>query len=117
MPSHAPHYLRVARAIALLGGLAGVSACAASTEREAPDARVGTDAAIDAGEMTPEDGGTLADAGPLDAGAPLDSGHSCETCVCTFGSDAGPVVSCEEVGLTDTCCLAVGPLFPPDLPA
>lgn len=117
MASPTPHYVRFARAIALLGGLAGVSACAASTELDRSDAHVDADAARGDGGGDDDAGSALADAGALDAGAPVDSGHTCETCVCTFGTDAGPVVSCDSVGLEVPCCAAAGPLFPPDLPA
>ncbi|MDQ3034364.1 MAG: hypothetical protein M3Y87_18295 [Myxococcota bacterium] len=122
MASKTPHYVRVARALALVTGLAGLPACAVSTT-------LGTDSGpgeADSGPMladsgsdtdsgaTGDDAGTVADAGSQpDAGTV----HTCATCTCTFGVDAGPVVSCEGVGLETTCCAAIGPLFPPDLPA
>ncbi len=119
-----PHYLRVARALALVTGLAGVSTgCGDSHGRD--DAGGGmrdsgpsilTDAGppgFDAGPPGREDAGW-----PLsDAGAPPDAGpHVCETCSCAFGADAGPLPLCQgddEV----MCCLAIGPLFPPSVAA
>jgi hypothetical protein len=54
-----------------------------------------------------------------DAGNDSDAGGDrCATCECTFmapGADAG-TTSCESLGYFE-CCPAVGPLFPPDLPA
>lgn len=135
--SRAPHYVRVARALALLSGLAGLPACSGRTEPTAPgdsgvDADVTADAGgdndagqvadagsdVDAGPIADAGGGT--DAGPVaDAGAADDAGGDrCTTCGCAITSpdgDAGPA-SCEALGYFE-CCPAVGPLFPPDLPA
>lgn len=102
-----PHYLRVARALALAGGMAGLSGCYAATEPEA---------VVDAGPR--RDAGPIADAG-RDAGRDAGPVDPCAVCTCSWrggGIDAGPVVICEETGHAE-CCLAIGPLFPPDLPA
>ncbi len=133
--SRAPHYVRVARALALLTGLAGLPACSDRADPMLPgdlgvDANVVADAGgdggptIDAGGDT--DAGPLADAGgDVDAGPTADAGvendaggNRCATCVCSAmvpGVDAG-TASCESLGYVE-CCPAVGPLFPPDLPA
>ena len=148
-----PHYLRVARALALVGGLSATGGCTEATSLgdagstdggpRPSDASAALDAAsddageatVDASVMTPTDGGdvdggdvdggglldagdvdggtALADAGDTDAGAaPFD----CATCDC-FGApdvDAG-VPSCfPDHGM---CCIAIGPLPPPDLAA
>jgi hypothetical protein len=130
-----PRYLRFARALALCSSLATLPACPsamtgtdAGDEPDVPssgtDAPVATDTPVatdapegeDAPAMT--DGGGEADVGELaDAGEPQDAGDACSTCAC-FGLgevDAG-LPGCETVGL-DSCCFAVGPLAPPDLPA
>jgi len=148
-PSRAPHYVRVARALALLTGLAGLSACSERAEPMPPsdsgidadlvadaggdrdsgartDAGADTDAGsdgdagrtLDAGAS--DDAGTSMDADVLaDAGSAVDAGGDrCATCDCSFlvpSTDAG-TASCESLGYVE-CCPAVGPLFPPDLPA
>jgi len=138
--SSTPRYVRVARALALITGLAGLSACGDSATAEPTDSGTGADSSTDSGTLadlggetdsgaesdlgseadlgtdsgTDVDLGVISDAGGIDASA-----IACDACVCTgFGvdSDAGPVVSCEDVGRFD-CCVAIGPLFPPDLPA
>jgi hypothetical protein len=113
-----PHYLRVARALALVSGLAGAAGCYASHETgdtSLPDASLADAGRRDAGRR---DAGPR-DAGPRDAG-PRDGGDPCTTCGCysVFGNDGGPggPPECFEVGL-DFCCPVVGPLSPPDLPA
>ena len=143
-----PRYVRVARALALITGLAGLSACGDTTTAPPSDSGTRADASADLGARADlgrePDSGSEADLGATtDSGASTDSGTStdsgadvdlggiadgggidasaisCETCVCTGlgpDSDAGPVVSCEHVGRFD-CCVAIGPLFPPDLPA
>jgi hypothetical protein len=108
MGTTTPHYVRFARALALAGGMAGMAGCYATTE-----------------PGTGSDGGARPDAAPI-ADAGRDSGHDggtivnpCTTCTCSWRGgdvDAGSVVFCEETGHTE-CCLAVGPLFPPDLAA
>jgi hypothetical protein len=106
-----PHYLRFAQALALVSGLAGVTACADS---HAPD---------DAGMES--DGSVVADSGARDAGrrdaghdaGTPDAGFTCDMCGCWFGVDAGPgsLPDCDSTGHFE-CCAAIGPLFPPDLP-
>ena len=151
MASKTPHYVRVARALALVTALAGAPACSSSTTPDTDSGTGGTDSggmiadsgggAIDSGGGATDSGGGGTDSGggATDSGAGVDSGHAghdsgtavadagqpdgggivhtCETCVCTYGADAGPVVSCEAIGMEIPCCIAIGPLFPPDLPA
>lgn len=131
-----PRYLRFARALALCSSLAALPACPSTTSGtdagDEPDVpSTGTDAPVTDAPIatdTPEgtdapiatDGGTDEDASELaDAGEVQDAGDACSTCVC-FGpggddADAGRP-GCETVGL-DSCCFAVGPLSPPELPA
>ena len=135
--SRAPHYVRVARALALLTGLTGLSACGGEDSPTPPvDSGVDSGAVADSGQDTDAggdaDAGGEADAGPLaDAGGDVDAGQMadagvendaggdrCATCACDFmapGADGG-AASCEALGFFE-CCPAVGPLFPPDLPA
>jgi hypothetical protein len=82
-----PHYLRFARALALVSGLAGFGGCADSHERD--------------------------DAGRSDAAAPADAGLVCDDCECRFGADGGPGAPPE---CDIECCAVIGPLHPPDLP-
>lgn len=84
----APHYLRFARAVALVPVIASAG-CYDTHVRpaDAPDAAV-------------------ADAGPRDAGNP------CLSCECDY-TDNVPN-SCERQGLY-LCCAVTGPLAPPDL--
>ena len=109
-----PHYLRFARTLALVGGLAGATGCATSHTREGeprPDASISV---RDGAVFRPD--AARPDAARADAATP-DSGHTCATCECeSFGGDDPDIIGCEEVGLWD-CCVAIGPLFPPDLPA
>jgi len=140
--SSTPRYVRVARALALITGLAGLSACGDNATAEPTDSGTGADSSTDSGTLadlggetdsgaesdlgneadlgTATDSGTDVDLGVIADGGGIDaSAIACDACVCTgFGvdSDAGPVVSCEAVGRID-CCVAIGPLFPPDLPA
>jgi hypothetical protein len=92
-----PHYVRFARALALAGSLAGASGCYQSNGPEAE----------------PDAGPPVADAMPGE-----DAGLTCADCACAFPggdlSDAGR--TCDSIGLWG-CCVAVGPLAPPDLPA
>jgi hypothetical protein len=85
-----PHYLRFARAAALLGGLAATPGCYASHLRA----------------------GDVPDAATPDAPAPDAFVNVCETCRCSFGRmDPG---SCEATGHF-LCCPVTGPLSPPEL--
>ena len=86
----APHYLRFARAVALVS-LTTAPGCYASHLRpeSVPDA-------------------ALADAGPPDTAPP-----TCASCNCNVR--VGPT-SCDALGLS-TCCLTLGPLPPPNLAA
>lgn len=140
-----PHYLRVARALALVSGLAGLPACGSATTPGTEDSGAthedsgasGGDSgmvASDSGPATDDAGGIDAggaddasvgdDAGsPADDAAVADAGHAgdagdpCLSCVCAgpVVADAGPD-TCESLGHFE-CCAVIGPLFPPDLPA
>lgn len=117
--STVPHYLRFACALAFVG----TTGCGASTtprqlgdaevaDGAGLDARIGDGGAIDAGD-TPDggfDAGGLADAS-IDGGA-----IDCNNCVCVGAlpePDGGNTLAeCDP-----TCCFAVGPLSPPNLPA
>lgn len=118
----APHYLRFARALALVS-------TAACSETHAPGDDAGpspVDAyvALDAPATVHDSGPTFVDVGlPLedaggDAGTEVaDGGLQCGDCACReFPVDGASLPNCYDVGL-DVCCLAVGPLSPPDLPA
>lgn len=93
-----PHYLRLARAIALLSGavVSGASAAGCYQSHERTD---------------------RLDAGPTDAWSPdtLTDAERCPTplpCECpTLGS----LGTCGSTSF-DVCCPIVGPLSPPDLP-
>ena len=133
-----PHYLRVARALARVTGLAGISACGSPGPGGSDSGTTGTDSGTamvdsgpggsdsgpgdsDSGPGGSDSGTTMADSGTTasDGGAPVDAmAFTCATCACTFGvpEDAGQV-SCSDVGLEIECCAAIGPLFPPDMPA
>ncbi len=91
-----PHYLRVARAIALLTGALGtssaVSGCYQSHVRST-------------------------DAGPIDAASfdtLLDAGRCPRPLPCTCRTLGAPG-TCEDTPYV-SCCPIVGPLSPPDLP-
>lgn len=95
-----PHYLRFARALALVSTVGGATAgCYAVHERpgDAPDA-AGSDAA-------------RADAAMPDTGPP-DTGDRCDQCSC-YGSS--PLPDCYTLDYYE-CCAVIGPLAPPDLP-
>lgn len=101
----APHYLRVARALALVGGMSALGGCYSATSPEVEG-----------------DAGARRDAAPI-ADAGRDAGHdagwvdACSSCVCEGWVDGGPdATGCESSGHWE-CCAAIGPLFPPDLPA
>jgi hypothetical protein len=134
-----PHFVRFARALALVTGLAGVSVTVAcgdddgdtpppppadmgGADASAPDAgdtdAGDTDAGdTDAGEA--DAGGT--DAEMADAGEVIDSGPKCDECSCDFSGGGGGGIPdaglpiCEGAAAIE-CCPAVGPLSPPDLP-
>ena len=140
-----PHYLRFARALALCSSLAVVPGCPSSSEAPAAgdeDDAPGTDAPssvdapalVDAPSLTDAPSTTdapsmtdaaladaaladaaLYDAGSDDAAVAMEDGGDCTACECFLATDAG-LPSCEAVGLI-SCCVAVGPLAPPDLPA
>lgn len=104
----APHYLRFARALALVSGVA--SACACSQSHGGDDASV-----------APVDAPAIPDAPPVAVDAPLvfvDAGNVCDICRCyLFEPDAGDgAPDCTAIGAWD-CCPIEGPLPPPDLPA
>lgn len=136
----APRYLRFARALALCSSLAVVPGCPGGSEAtdaggddapgtdapssiDAPalaDAPVLADAPALADAPSTTDApsmsdAALADAGGEDANVAMEDGGDCTACECFLATDAG-LPSCEAVGLI-SCCVAVGPLAPPDLPA
>jgi len=130
----APRYLRFAQSLALCSSLAMLPACPSSmTGSDAGDdgdTSSGTDAPsldapiaeLDTPTMMGADTGAT-DAPADDEDAPIadagmtDAGLDCADCDCfdIGGEDAGRP-SCFEIGL-ESCCIAVGPLSPPDLPA
>lgn len=92
-----PHYLRFARAVALVSVAASAPGCYASHQRgeERPDA-------------------ARADASPQpDAAVLPDAGDPCLTCTCYRNGDPN---SCEAHGFWQ-CCATLGPLPPPELAA
>lgn len=111
--TRAPRFLRFACAIALTSGVgASASGCYASHEGvPAGDAGPRRDArTVVADTPPPRDVGP--DVPVVVADAPL----TCADCDCVFGVDAGPRPSCDSLGLW-SCCAAIGPCAPPDLPA
>ncbi len=127
----APRYLRFAQSLALCSSLAMLPACPSSTTGvdagEGPsglDAPAAPDSPIAEGDapVMVTDTGVPTDTPADDEDAPIadagvtDSGLTCSDCDCfDLGADAGRP-DCFAVGLSD-CCIAVGPLSPPDLPA
>jgi hypothetical protein len=98
-----PRYLRFARALALVSGLA--PGCALSHERPG-----GTDGGPrDAGS----DAGILADA----PDAPPVDVPVCTTCECDYSWSMPPAPGSCQALMHWECCAVVGPLAPPDLPA
>lgn len=86
-----PHYLRVARALALVSGTLGSAGCYQSHER-----------AVDVGPIDAWSADTNVDAGPCPVPLP---------CTCpTLSSDG----TCGGTTFM-MCCPVVGPLSPPDL--
>ena len=125
-----PHYVRFARSLALLGGLGALGAgCGASTNTpddaftpSTPDAST---ASNDAYVSPSDDAFVAANDAPIvisdDTGAaPTDAYDMCAACVCLGagggggGEDAGRP-DCYTVPGSEVCCVAVGPLTPPDL--
>lgn len=86
-----PHYLRFARSLALVGAI-GVAACGDDDKQGA------TDTVADTSPDTVED--TVADT--------ADTAVDCDACECGAGASQACI---------DSCCIAVGPLYPPDMPA
>lgn len=143
--SREPHFVRVARALALVTGLAGMApGCGAGPVGAPADAFAGVDsggggtdaamvldAARDASADTgnAHDTGTVSDTGTArDTGTGRDTGvdaaaddaevadagmFDCLTCDCFGVEDAGRV-DCNMAGHIE-CCVAIGPLAPPDL--
>ncbi len=107
-----PHYVRFARALALLGTLGGPIGCgtatgpANDTGATPPDA-----AAADAARA-------IDSATPLaDAGGDIDAFFDCTTCTCGLTAGDAGLPFCPGDRVVTCGCAAVGPLFPPDLPA
>jgi hypothetical protein len=93
-----PHYLRFARALALVSGIAAPG-CATHHE------------------ITPTTDAAPTDSAVADAGTDAPPTDPCSRCDCVFGGDTPPPpTSCEAMG-TAYCCYAIGPLLPPELPA
>ena len=144
--SRDPHYLRVARALALITGLAGVATGCGSDHRSPgtdsgmvadgsmridgsggsdagdDDAGGGTDGGdMDGGDMT--DGGDANDGGGNDGGSDdggtviADGGLTCDECTC-FGiiGEDAGLPICPSELIFDCGCAVIGPLYPPDLP-
>ena len=135
-----PHYVRFAQALALVTGLAGVTlGCSSPIVSGGADTggggsdsgSGGNDAAViaDSGGGGNDSGGGGDDSGAgADGGDTADTGGSsedsgviadaalfdCGTCDCGFGGIDSGVQSCEAAGHFE-CCVAVGPLAPPDL--
>ncbi len=107
-----PHYLRFARALALVGSMGGTAAgCGMATTPAGTDAGGGT---ADTGSTQPDTGTVLDDAAIADAGSEVDAYLNCDMTMCTCGLTA------DDAGLplcNQNCCVAVGPLAPPNLPA
>ncbi|MFO0684414.1 MAG: hypothetical protein U0234_20340 [Sandaracinus sp.] len=107
-----PHYLRFARALALVGSIGGASAgCGMATTPSGTDGGGGT---TDTGSPQPDTGTTVDDAAIADAGIETDAYLNCDMTMCSCGLTA------TDAGLPECdirCCAAVGPLAPPNLPA
>ncbi len=105
-----PRYLRFARALALVSGIAApMGGCAISHDVDdtGPDRDTGPQV----------DAAPIADVLVSDAGTDAPYVDPCLSCECVFGGDLPPPpTSCEAQGHPE-CCYAVGPLSPPDLPA
>lgn len=87
--SSLPHYLRFVRSIGMVGTLA-MAAC-------------GDD------KTTPQDTSSTSDTVTSDSTDTADTAAvDCDACDCQGDASS----SCQEA-----CCFAVGPLYPPDLPA
>lgn len=94
-----PHYVRFARALALVTAF-GAPGCGTATTLPEGDSGA------------PNDAATIADSG-ADAGASFD----CTTCTCGLTADDAGVPFCTGDAVITCGCAAVGPLAPPDLPA
>jgi hypothetical protein len=106
--SDLPHYLRFARSLALVGAL-GLNACGDDTTRKGDTTNDTT--VSDTSDASPDTAlPDVTDVAEPDAIADTaDAAVDCNACDCQ-ATDAS--TSCQEV-----CCFAVGPLYPPDLPA
>ncbi|MDP3276067.1 MAG: hypothetical protein Q8Q09_12775 [Deltaproteobacteria bacterium] len=100
-----PHFLRLARSLALGAGL--LAGCSPPV------------VTADAGG----DSSTAADTSVSDSSAPGDGGDPCATCSCGFGGDLADAAvvdsgqpTCDSIGQS-ICCAAIGPLPPPELAA
>lgn len=122
-----PHYLRFARALAFVSGLAGAGCGAAVAPLGDAEPDSATDVVtvadadrVDAGpvDASPVDDAGEADGDLADAVSP-DSGrqNACTDCSCNFGGDtADSGLPACPTGPPHYCCAAVGPVAPPDLP-
>ncbi len=105
-----PHYLRFARSVALVSGL-GCAAAGCGTATSPPG---------DAGSTLADTGGGGTDTGTPapDTGTPVaDAGFDCTTCTCGLTADDAGLPFCSGDAILACNCAAIGPLFPPDLPA
>ncbi len=99
MAQTTPHFLRFARALALVSGTLAPIASGCAMQHQSDDT------------------GTTPDTSVADAGTDAPYVDPCASCDCVFGGDTPPPPnSCEAMG-TPECCYAVGPLAPPELPA
>ncbi len=98
-----PHYVRFARAMALVGTLAAPGCGTATT----PEGDTGA---------TTNDSGTDAAAPIADAGD-VDAFFDCTSCTCGLLAEDAGLPYCPSERIVQCGCAAVGPLAPPDLPA
>lgn len=109
MAQTTPHFLRFARALALVSGIAAPLASGCAMQHETDDTGSTPDASVA--------DTSVADTSVADAGNDAPYVDPCASCDCVFGGDEPPPPnSCEAMG-TPECCYAVGPLAPPELAA
>lgn len=97
-----PHYVRFARAVALVGTLAAPG-CGTATAPESDTGSPGNDSGTDAA--------SIADASDVDAF------FDCTSCTCGLLAEDAGLPYCPSERIVQCGCAAVGPLAPPDLSA
>lgn len=98
-----PHYVRFARAMALVGTLSAPG-CGMATSPQGDSGPPGSDAGTDA-------------AVPIADASDVDAFFDCTSCTCgLLAADVG-LPDCPSERIVQCGCAAVGPLAPPDLPA